>query len=305
MSWRRRIALGAGAAAGAYVAVSALMARGLTVSRRVPVLDTPDAVGLEYEDVTFPSSGDGIELAGWVIRPPAGARAGAGDGGGRWIVIVHGHGTNRADPAFGSLPLARDLHRAGYSVLMFDLRASGQSSGSRASAGYYEQRDLHGALDFLGRIGVTPERTGILGFSIGGAIALLVCAHSGRAASVVADSAFADLGLMIERGASSRFHLLRIFTPGMRFMARLLYGIDIGGVSPMRALATSGLPVLLIHGERDELVPLVNFRLLSRAIESGPGETWLVPNAGHTDSYREQPEEYKRRVVDFFNRTLA
>ena len=281
------------------------MARGLTVSRRIPVLDTPDAVGLEYEDVTFPSRGDAIELAGWVIRPPAGDRAGAEDGDGRWIVIVHGHGTNRADPGFGSLPLARDLHRAGFAVLMFDLRACGQSSGNRASAGYYEQRDLHGALDFLGRVGVTPERTGILGFSIGGAIALLVCAQSGRAASVVADSAFADLGLMIERGASDRLRLLGIFAPGMRFMARFLYGIDIGNVSPMRALETSGLPVLLIHGERDELVPMVNFRLLSRAIESGPGETWLVPGAGHTDSYRERPEEYTRRVVDFFNRTLA
>ena len=301
MSWRRRALLGAGAAAGAYVAVSALMARGLTLARRIPVLDTPDAVGLEYEDVIFPSRGDGVELAGWLIGP----QGGADDRTTRWIVIVHGHGTNRADPAFGSLPLARDLHRAGFGVLMFDLRACGQSSGSRASAGYHEQRDLYGALDFLGRRGVAPERTGVLGFSIGGAIAILVCARSGRAASVVADSSFADLGLMIERGASDRLRLLSIFGPGMRFMARLLYGIDIGSVSPMRALEMSGLPVLLIHGERDELVPLVNFRLLSRAIESGPGETWLVPDAGHTDAYRERPEEYTRRVVDFFERTLA
>lgn len=300
VNWRQRAIVAAGAAAGAYAAVSAVMARGLTVSRRLPVLDTPEAVGLEYEDVTFPSQGDNLSLAGWLIRPESKLN----DAAIRWIVMVHGHGSHRADPAVGALPLARDLVKGGFGVMLFDLRACGLSPGSRASAGYYERRDLVGALDFLAGRGVPPSRIGVLGFSLGGTIALMVCARQKRAAAVVADSAFAGLSLSIEQGVSGRLGILKAFQPGMRFMAKALYGIDISEVSPMHALAGSNLPVLLIHGELDEMVPMVHFRLLSRALEGGPGEVWLVPAAGHVESYRERPDEYARRVLGFFETAL-
>ncbi len=101
-----------------------------------------------------------------------------------------------------------------------------------------------------------------------------------------------------------KFMHLRVFEPGMRLMARLLYGIDIRSVSPMRALANTDLPVLLIHGELDEMVPMVHFRLLSRSVESGAGETWLVDGAGHAEAYRRNPEEYSSRVIEFLSKNL-
>lgn len=292
--------MGFGAALGMYAAVGAVMAHGLTRSRRLPVLDTPDSIGLDYEPVAFPSRTDELPLSGWLMRPMCGHRASELP----WVIMVHGHGSHRADPAAGSLALARDLVELGYGVLTFDLRACGISPGGRASAGYHEQRDVLGALDFLYGLGARAAQIGVHGLSMGAVAALITCAVPGRAASVVADSAFAELGLMIDAGAVKRWGLLKIFRFGMHGMARLLYGIHIGRVAPAKALAGTSFPVMIIHGEADEVVPTTQFRLLARAVEDSRSDVWLVPGAGHAQAYRTHPREYVDRVDRFFRSTL-
>lgn len=300
MSWTRTLGVSLGAAAGSYVAISALMARGLTRAERRPLLDSPASVGLEYTDITFRSAGDRLTLSGWLVRPGRTVP----DTAIPWVVMVHGNGAHRADPETGALALMRDLARAGYGVFLFDLRGCGISPAQPASAGYHEQRDLLGALHYLEALGVQQKNIAVLGFSLGAAVALLVCAGGNGAAAVIADSPFADLELRVRQGMVGNFMPLKVFEPGMRLMARLLYGIDIRSVSPMRALANTDLPVLLIHGELDEMVPMVHFRLLSRSVESGAGETWLVDGAGHAEAYRRNPEEYSSRVIEFLSKNL-
>ena len=300
MNWTRTLGVGLGAAAGSYVAISALMARGLTRVERRPPQDSPASLGLDYTDITFRSAGDRLTLSGWLVRP---GRA-VPDTTIPWVVIVHGHGAHRADPETGALALTRDLVKAGYGLFLFDLRGCGISPAQPASAGYHEQRDLHGALHYLEALGVPQKNIAVLGFSLGGAVALLACAGGDGAAAVIADSPFADLELRVRQGMVGNFMPLKVFEPGMRLMARLLYGIDIRAVSPMKALANSELPVLLIHGENDDMISMVHFRLLSRAVESGPGETWLVHGAGHVDAYRLYPEEYAARVIRFLGKHL-
>jgi dipeptidyl aminopeptidase/acylaminoacyl peptidase len=230
----------------------------------------------------------------------------------RWVVLVHGFGANRGDPVSGLLGLARDLHSRGFGICLFDLRASGDSSGSRASAGYYERLDLLGALDYLSSRGVDRARIGVLGFSLGGAVALMTCAHPGTAGAVVADGAFADLWMMIRRSQQGTRRWLGVLNPGLAVMARILHGIDIGEVSPARSVAASDLPVLIIHGELDSHVPVKHAELLARAaglqisgMEAGNDVLWIVPGAAHNQAYRSNPELYVDRVAAFFDRALA
>ena len=105
---------------------------------------------------------------------------------------------------------------------------------------------------------------------------------------------------------------LTLWFPGMRFMAKALYGIDIADVSPARAIARSDTPVLVIHGEEDGVIPVEHARLLGRAIgasfdeiESGEETVWTVPGAGHTGAFRTQPEIYIDKVATFFERHLS
>jgi fermentation-respiration switch protein FrsA (DUF1100 family) len=122
---------------------------------------------------------------------------------------------------------------------------------------------------------------------------------------VVADSAFADLQLRIDQEMVGMSAPAKLFRPGMRIAARILYRLDVRSVSPMRRIGHSDTPVFLIHGEQDEVVPMIHFRLLSRALEAGVGETWLVNGAGHVKAYRSDPNEYARRVCEFFERYLG
>lgn len=315
MNWINRTLYAAGAAAGLYAGVSALMARGLTRSTRIQPEETPATVGLAYESVSFPSrtlsSNSELMLSGWLCPPP-GCTDMNDALGQRWVVLVHGFGSNSADPAAGLLGLARDLHDRNFGVLLFDFRSSGDSDGSRNSAGYYERFDLLGALDYLSERGVDRERIGVLGHSMGGAVALMACSTPGTASAVVSDSAFADLWLMIRRAQGGFIRPLMVANPGMGAMARLLYGVDISEVSPARSLAMSETPVLIIHGEEDSVVPVSHARLLAKASGSEfreAGETsgaiWIVPEAGHLGAYRNAPEEYAGRVAEFFDAHLS
>jgi len=309
MRWRRNLVITAGALAGAYFGVSALMARGLTRSERVRAGDTPGSVGLEYESVVFPSRDDGLRLAGWLIPPSLeGLQRFPRDfqefRRWRWLVMVHGHSSNRAGAATGALGLMRDLSERGYGILAFDLRNCGDSEGRISSAGFFEQRDLLGALDCLVGRGADRRRIGVIGVSLGGVVALTVCSWPGTASAVVSDSAFADLEMITAQGASDRHRLLRIFGPGMRWMSRLLYGIDISAVSPAQALAGSETRVLIIHGEQDRTVPASHARVLARAASLSERDLWIVPGCAHANAYRTRAEEYVDRVAHFFDGAL-
>jgi len=147
--------------------------------------------------VNFFGSIDRERISGWII--PAQSDWNSIERNSPWVVMVHGHFSNRADVAIGALGIMRDLAALGYSILAFDLRGCGESGGSSGSSGLFEQRDLLGALDYLGRRGVSYQNVGVLGFALGGAVALLVCAIQGRTTAVVADLKMIQ-GLKADRG---------------------------------------------------------------------------------------------------------
>jgi hypothetical protein len=130
-----------------------LWTTGTTAGRRAPVLRRPDEVGLEYEDVTFPSL-DGVPLEGWFI--PADSDK----------LIIHNHflpgnryGYPGHLPEFGGLggfevnflPEYKALRDAGYNALAYDIRnhgMSGQGNGGIAGIGLTEYRDVIGSLRY-------------------------------------------------------------------------------------------------------------------------------------------------------------
>jgi dipeptidyl aminopeptidase/acylaminoacyl peptidase len=226
--------------------------------------------------------------------------------------MVHGDNTSRSDSKTGMLHIARALSRRGFGILMFDMRGRGDSPTAVSSSGYFERLDLQGASDYLVGHGADRSRIGALGYSLGGAVALLAGSSPNNFGAVVSDSAFADLSLVLKGTMTGIKRPLTLWFPGMKFMAKALYGIDIAEVSPARAIARSDTPVLVIHGEEDRVIPVEHARLLGRAIgasfdeiESGEETVWTVPGAGHTGAYRAQPDIYIDKVASFFERHLG
>lgn len=303
MGMSGRICYAAGGIIGAYLGVSSLLAGRFTTTNRVAIADTPDTVGLPFQEVNFLSSIDRERISGWII--PAQSDWSSIERNSPWIVMVHGHSTNRADVAIGALGIMKDLAALGYSILAFDLRGCGESGGSSGSSGLFEQRDLLGALDYLGRRGVSYQHIGVLGFALGGAVALLACAIPGRATAVVADGSFADLQMMQGLKADRGRWLLSFLAPGIRLMGRILYGIDVAAISPARAVMGSRTPTLLIHGDRDTIIPVSHARLITKTGVHQTPSLWIVPGVGHMQAYNRYPREYTSRVSAFFRANLS
>ena len=304
-----------GLAGGTYVGVSSAMAANLTKTSRVrpDPTDTPESVNLDYSDVSFTSRGGDARLAGWIIPPESGANSPEATARGTsWVVMLHGDNTNRSDPKTGTLGIAQELSAHGFGIFMFDMRGRGDSPSAMSSAGYFERLDLQGASDYLVSRGADRSRIGVLGFSLGGAVALMAGANPNNFGAVVADSAFADYSLVLRSSMTGIKRPLTLWFPGMKFMAKSIYGIDISEISPARAVARSDTPVLVIHGEDDTVIPVEHARLLGRAIgasfdeiDEGHETVWIVPGAGHTGAFRTEPRAYIQKLVKFFEAHLS
>ena len=253
---------------------------------------TPDQFGMTFEEVLFDTT-DGITLSGWFI-PARGARA----------TVILGHGFTRSRQEM--LDIAAMLNRNGYHVLLFDWRAHGKSGGERSTFGHTEILDLRAAVEFVvHRPEADPERIGVLGKSMGAAIAISGAAAIPQLKAVVSDSPYPSLEESIEIGVRRRGPLgvwpLRTIATALGIKA---IGIDPDLVRPIDDIAEiSPRPVLILHGGRDELIPPdTGTQLLEAAFE--PKSLWYDRNASHVTLSAEQPDEYEKRIVQFFDTTL-
>jgi alpha-beta hydrolase superfamily lysophospholipase len=276
----------------AYFGISVVVADKLSRPDRHALTYSPSDFGLSYQHVQFTSSVDRIPLDGWYIDSP----------GSKVILMLHGRNGLRDDPTLNLIGLIQALVQNGYDVFTFDFRGHGLSGGERYSFGDLERRDIDGALAYLKTRGV--NEVGVIAFSMGAATALNSAPDHPEMRAIVADSSFADLNLLLETGLPNASGLPAFFNPGILFMARVMYGMDLPGVKPANALARLGnRPVFLIHGTGDPMVPMVHHELLLKAAVGNPNvESWVVPGADHAQSYKQEPEEYLRRVIAFFKK---
>ena len=263
-----------------------------TVLPRLPITVTPQQFSLPFETVQFQAT-DGMPLEGWKIPGrPAGA----------WIIFCHGLGSNRAD----LLDIAAGLHKAGFNLFLFDFRGHGGSGGRTTSFGWQEQRDLEGALVFLGQQPEIPERSyGVYGISMGGSVALMLASRDERIGAIAVDSPYTNLEESLGRHLSLMYPLPRI--PFLGFILstyRLRFGVWPRQVSPEESVTRLGSrPLLLIQGGLDPRMPLQGANAMA-AKATGPKELWVIEGAGHLEGFSANPTAYCTRLGKFFRASL-
>jgi fermentation-respiration switch protein FrsA (DUF1100 family) len=285
--------LGVLATAGALVLIAAWLIAGQIVRRREPdPACTPEDVGLPFEHVTFPSR-DGVMLGGRLTS----------ERGSRRPVVVFCAGL------FGSMDgdtaLVPHFFSAGFDVLQFDWRGHGISDGRRVTLGIREADDLRGALDFLQARGV--RAVGLMGFSMGGAVALRVAAEARRAICLAVDGPLVHVRHAVQGFLRKRTGMpLRPFAWLVVRLAGLrLGGLPLGEASPLSAAGRiSPRPVLFIHGADDPFVPPADQDALFGA-SGEPKTLWRVAGAGHREAYDRAPEDYLSHVIGFFQMHLG
>jgi len=281
---------------GLYLGVGALVALVMSRPRRnIDKKVSPAALNLAFDEVHFPARGADATIAAWYMPHPTSHRA---------VIMVHGKDSSRYREYFGHGPdVAAGLLQRDLSVLMIDLRGHGESSDARFSFGINESRDVLGAVDFLREHGTKPGSIGVLGASMGAATSLFAAAAEPAIGAVVEDCGYAEFEPLVTASWHQNTGLPELFIPSTLLFSRLVLGVDLQNIRPVSVISQiAPRPVLIIHSEQDQTVPVSHADLLQKALPSA--EVWRIPGAGHVAGYRVEPALYMRRVGDFFDGKL-
>lgn len=268
-----------------FLLVSTYFAWRFTTPPRRALTVDPKTFLSAYEDVRFPAR-DGVMLSAWFV--PCEQAKGA-------VVLLHGNGATRTQ----TLSRAKYFRAQNYAVLLYDARGHGLSDGNLVSFGWYETRDLLGALDWLRARGF--EHLGCVGISQGGATIALAAAELAGVRWVILESAFPTLENAVDRRFRDVFGvpgwLAGIF---MVPIAEWRLGIDTKVVAPCETIQHLTCPVLVLSGETDRRTFPDDAR---RVFDHAPGKKtwWLVPGAAHVDLYRVAGKEWESRIAAFLD----
>ena len=254
----------------ALVALLLLQERRLIFFPARALAAAPADFGLSAEELHLRTP-DGVLLHGWWIEGP----------GDRVLIWYHGNAGNIGDRLHNARWF---VDRLGVSVVLVDYRGYGRSGGTPDEAGVYA--DGLAVYDAVAARGVRPEDVVLFGRSLGGAVAIEVALHR-RAGAVALESVFRSVP------ALAREHYW--FVPGFLIRTRMDNVSKVGRV---------GAPVLVLHGDRDSIVPLAHGQeLFARA--AGPARLHVIASAGHNDTYLVGGEPYAEAWRAFLRETAA
>ena len=283
---RRRILIWALGVLLVFFAGTWLAGSVLTAPRRQSVGSLP--ADLDGRPVQFTSS-SGATIKGWFIPGKQGAGA---------IVLMHGVRANR----LSMLDRARFLSRTGYSVLLFDFQAHGESTGQYITFGYLEGMDAQAAVSFL-RANAPGEKIGVFGVSMGGAAALLASPPLDVDA-IILEMVYPTIDQAISNRLARAGGWAGYFTPLLSWQLKPRLGIGADALRPIDHIGRIAAPKLLIAGADDRHTTLAESRQMFEA-SSEPKELWVVSGAGHTDLYPIAKEAYEQHVLGFFGKYLG
>lgn len=216
------------------------------------------------EDVWL-TAGDGVKLHGWWVGAKDAAVA---------TLFLHGNAGNVTHRGAA----LREIAAAGSSVLIVDYRGYGKSEGSPSESGLY--RDADAGYDWLLAKGFAENRIIIHGESLGTAVAVEL-AERKHCRGVVLEAPF----------SSARDVAGKVFP----FVGPLvMWGFD-----SMARIGLLRAPLLVIHGDRDEVIDIELGRKLFAAARE-PKRMWVIAGGGHNNIVEAGGPEYGRRLREFY-----
>jgi fermentation-respiration switch protein FrsA (DUF1100 family) len=225
---------------------------------------TPSRLGLEAEEVHLAPE-PGVQLHAWFFPRPDPLAS---------LLFCHGNAGN----ASHRLENVFHLLQTGFQVLLFDYRGYGHSTGQPTEDGLYQDA-VSAWTHLVERADTASAPRIIFGRSLGGAVAIEL------ATRVQAD------GLIVESTFTS-----------IRTLARLVLPLPLPELpvkyDSLSKIGQLSVPLLAIHGARDELIPFADGQTLFDAAPE-PKAWYPIPGAGHNDTYVTGGEAYFQRLAAF------
>lgn len=229
---------------------------------------TPEEYDLPFEEVKIPAT-DGTHLYGWWIPSTPAAPT---------LILLHGWGRNLAR----TLPYIQALSPLGYNLLAFDARNHGSSSPvEHPTVGTFSQ-DVLSAVEYLKNNQRGMNGIGVVGLSVGGGAAINAAGWDERIRCVVTVGAISHPVAVMKYEFRKR-HVPAFVASFLLAYMRRRYGLDFDTIAPLNNLPKSKADFLIVHGERDETVPLEQARALHAAGSPDKMRLWIVPDKSHSD----------------------
>src|SRR6476661_2014001 len=241
---------------------------------------------LNGEPVTF-ASDSGATVHGW------------------WCPVRNANGTVLLLPGIRANRLrmverARFLRRAGYSILLIDFQATGETQGDHITFGWKETRDVLAAIDFIRQADATVP-VAIIGSSLGGVAALLATPPL-KVDALVLEEVYPTIEIATHNRMENYLGALgRFMTPVLLTQLQWRLGVSASQLRPVDHISSVECPMLIMGGEKDRNTRPSDTRMLVERARS-PQDVWFVPNAGHVDLHRAAREQYESRVLAFLGK---
>lgn len=219
-------------------------------------------------------------------------------------VIVHGYTDNAIRMLMIGYLYNHDL---GYNVLLPDLRNSGLSEGDHFQMGWHDRWDVLQWMDVANQIHGDSARMVVHGISMGAATTMMVSGETQPpyVKCFVEDCGYTDVWNEFAFKLKSGFGLPAFpLINAANVLCKIKYNWSFKEASALEQVKKSTLPIFFIHGDADTYVPTYMVNSLFDAKTKGEKERWIVPGAIHAMSYRDNAEEYTRRVKNFTERYI-
>ncbi|KUJ71493.1 alpha/beta hydrolase [Thiomicrospira sp. WB1] len=252
---------------------------------RVPNVQSPKDFGMTYDDKTVEGE-NGCRLSAWWIPANEPSKV--------TVMLMHGWGANKSF----MLPLAKLLHQRGMHSFLVDAHNHGDSDRRGVSTMPKFAEDLTSSVAWLrAEKPDASEQLILLGHSVGAAAALLAASNDERVNAVISLASFAHPKWVMQR------QLRRIdWVPGLVwFVTRYVQwviGHQLDDIAPLSSLKRLRCPALLVHGDRDQVVPITDHKQLCQA--AGGDQFIQCAALAETDHASIEKIEYHFEEIDWF-----
>ena len=214
------------------------------------------------------------------------------------ILLLHGVRSNKSS----MIGRARFLNELGYSTLLIDLQAHGETPGDEITFGHKESNDVKLALEFLKS--KNCQKIGAIGVSLGGA-SILLGESPAELDAIVLEAVYPSIDQAVVNRIEQRLGTFAasLLAPTLYYQIPLRQNISLDNLKPINAIPNLNAPVLIIGGSVDQHTKIQETKNLFAAANE-PKSLWIINQVAHIDFHSFTKEEYETRVNGFFSRHL-
>ncbi|CAM4365912.1 alpha/beta hydrolase [Paenibacillus alkaliterrae] len=264
-----------------------------------PLSSNPNAaIGVEYEDVIFPSKSGNTTVSGWFI--PADSDASEPARSLRTVVFSHGYGANREETWVPMYELSKLLHGLNYNILMFDYSYASKEYKAPATGGLEESQQLLAAVDYAKSRGA--EDIVVWGFSMGAGTALQAALQTEEIDAMILDSLFIPSSQALFNNINQFVSLPNFSLPLIESLIPLWTGTSFGSIPASEVISNVyDIPLFIIHGTNDVKAPFQTAEAIAEGQSHLLSRKWIVPDGQHEMLFRAHKAEYIQRAALFLS----